>query len=133
MTNAYENATDLDWSNPGNTDSGYLMELDIVRRYMEGTGEHPGFLLPWEELREGPSGRRYFFDLVTSEITWWEDKDDKIVLLNTGPKRPLRWHAKRVIPGETIEEQELYLSRREAFVDYWRYYVSTKGQWPLVK
>lgn len=92
------------------TDYERLLALDAVRYYMEGGDEHPGFLLPWEELREGPTGRRYFVDMLTGEIVWKQPKDDKVVALH----RPLRWHPKRIIPGKTEEEQALYLARREA-------------------
>jgi len=95
-----------------------LRRHSAVRRYMEGSIVHPGFLLPWEEERAGRNGRRYFVDLVTGEITWKEPKG-RVTRLSS---------AERVTdsPKDGCSD-EVRIRARALHVEYWRYYLTQRG------
>ena len=115
-------------ASPGDVEAenARLRRLVAVRRYMEGSIVHPGFLLPWEEERSGRNDRRYFVDLVTGEITWKEPKDKIIRLFPCN----LAAHSTE---GERSEE--LRVRVRALHVEYWRFYLTQRGallkQYPI--
>lgn len=102
-----------------------LQRNEAVRRYMEGRAEHPGFLLPWEELREDLEGYYYYVDLVTDEVTYREPKRaaEKRVRLYDRPEvvgfPPSMYFA-------PAEEKAMYVGRRALYVEYWRWYTSRR-------
>jgi len=87
----------------------HLMTLRVVKKYMEGHHDHPGFLLPWEEERTGRNGRRYFVDLVTKEITW---KDPKGVIIRLNQDVGLKTE------DEAYDEGAGDIGQRGALVDH---------------
>ena len=102
-----------------------LLQRASVRRYMEGASEHPGFLLPWEELREDGDGFYYYVDLVTGKVTYREEK-------KSGAKKQRLYDRPELVGFPPtlyfapVAEKELYVRRRSLFVEYWRYYLSQR-------